>query len=278
MPIIETSSQSVRKWIADDRARKAYDPVTRPGLDFARKCERPVLLEVNGRPDPMLKGRGYRGHSGTIMADMYVPCRKCNECLKHRARLWTARAVDELRLSNRTWFGTITLSPEAQYMALARARRAAFLGAVDFDALDAGEQFRLRHEQIGVDLTKWLKRVRKNSGVPLRYLLVVEAHKSGLPHYHVLVHQVGEGAITKRALQDAWSLGFTQFKLVDGDPKTAFYVCKYLSKSALARVRASAGYGRGASPQFRAVTNGIVATATDGPDCHSSEAQAPVVT
>lgn len=248
---VRTSSQSVRRWIADDRARKAYDPVQRPGLDFSGTCSSPILLEVDGAPDAVLQARGGRAHARKLFADMYVMCRKCEACLKHRAKLWTARAIDELRLAERTWFGTLTLSPQAHHVALAKARRVASQNAIDFDGLEANEQFQMRHQIIGHDLQLWMKRVRKNSGVPVRYLLVCEAHKSGLPHYHALIHQVNDSPVTYRDLAEAWHLGFTNFRLVDGDPKTAFYTCKYLAKSALARVRASAAYGRGASPQHR---------------------------
>ena len=61
------------------------------------------------------------------------------------------------------------------------------------------------------------------------------------PHYHLLIHEV-EGTLTKAVLQAAWSYGFSQAKLAD--PKTAIYVCKYLTKGEGARVRASLGYGR----------------------------------
>ena len=71
-------------------------------------------------------------------------------------------------------------------------------------------------------------------------LQVVEAHKSGLPHVHLLVHDKGD--TTYRRLTDTWPLGFAHAKLVEGTAASR-YVAKYLAKSALARVRASQGYG-----------------------------------
>ena len=94
------------------------------------------------------------------------------------------------------------------------------------------------------DVTKWLKRVRKESGAKLRYILVAEAHKSGLPHYHMLVHeQVGGGQVGERTLRKQWAMGFSKWNLVT-DKAPARYVCKYLTKAAAARVRASLNYGR----------------------------------
>ena len=52
--------------------------------------------------------------------------------------------------------------------------------ASDFDALASAEQFRLLAQVSGADLTLWLKRVRKISRAPLRYLAVAERHKSGM--------------------------------------------------------------------------------------------------
>ena len=91
------------------------------------------------------------------------------------------------------------------------------------------------------EIQRFFKRIRKNSKAKLRYLVVQELHKSGQPHYHALIHEVS-GTLTKATLQSAWTWGFSQAKLAD--PKTAIYVCKYLTKSEGARVRASLGYGK----------------------------------
>lgn len=46
-----------------------------------------------------------------------VRCRKCAECLAHKRRQWTARGIAEVRHSMRTWFGTLTVSPERRFQA-----------------------------------------------------------------------------------------------------------------------------------------------------------------
>lgn len=102
-------------------------------------------------------------------------------------------------------------------------------------------QFRERHRAIGAEITKLVKRLREAYQEPLRLLLVVEAHKSGLPHYHMLVHQVNEKPLLYDDLKRLWRFGFSKWKLCE--PSAASYVCKYLTKSSLARVRASLGYG-----------------------------------
>ena len=212
-------------------------------FQFHGKCERPHEIYVRGLPDKLLVSLGREAQT-PVVGSMLVRCRKCAPCLEHRSTLWAARACTEVSLApGRTWFGTLTLRPEAQFQATVRARVACRQRQVDWDALDEGERFSEIHGHIVRDLQMWLKRVRSRSEARIRYLLVVEAHKSGLPHYHCLIHE-HVGTVTNRVLTASWPLGFTKFKLVPrDDPAQAFYVCKYLSKSALGRVLASARYG-----------------------------------
>ena len=184
-----------------------------------------------------------------------TPCHKCDPCLKARARLWTARATQEITDSVRTWWGTLTLSPDTWMRALSQARARERAQGIDFDRLPSPERFALWNQQIQPEVTKYLKRVRsevlRNAGLsdgaglkPLRYLLVTEAHQSGVPHYHMLVHEVSpDMPVRKRTLDDQWSLGLIrQWRLVS-DTVPAHYVCKYLSKDARTRVRNSTDYG-----------------------------------
>ena len=169
----------------------------------------------------------------------------CQQCLQLRSSEWRYRATSEMRESARTWFGTLTLRPEEHHKMVSRARQRLWSGGTDFDALSPHEQFMERMTEIGREVTLYLKRVRKESGARVRYLLVAEAHKSGLPHLHILVHEVDvDRPVRHKTLAEQWKLGFTRFKLAL-DVKTASYVCKYISKALLARVRASLGYGRG---------------------------------
>lgn len=181
---------------------------------------------------------------GLLVVEMHVRCRTCETCRKVRSRMWYARAMTETIASARTWFGTITLRPQANHESLSRARRQCTRRGVVWEELTPDEQFAELHKQNGLHLQLWLKRVRKESGAPLRFLLVCEAHKSGLPHYHCLLHETDAmRPVRHKTLSDQWKLGFTNFKLCV-DPRQAGYLCKYLSKSAAARVRASARYGQ----------------------------------
>lgn len=210
---------------------------------IAGRCEAPVTVELEYRADDReFRARGALG-SRSYFLDIEAPCRKCRRCLGKRAAVWSQRAVSEVIRSPRTWFITLTLRPEEHYKAGCKAAVRLKARGVVFEDLPAHEQLRERHREVGIEITKYLKRVRKTSGSRFRYCIVMEAHKSGLPHYHLLLHEIaGELPIRHKVLSGHWALGYNQIKLVR-DTLTAKYVCKYLAKSNLARVRASIAYG-----------------------------------
>lgn len=128
---------------------------------------------------------------------------------------------------------------------LARAR--ARWKAPDFDTRNEQQQFAGVWAQFSAEITLWMKRVRKNSGAALRTMCVAEAHRDGFPHAHLLMHErLGGGFTAERQLRTAWRWGFAQAKLAES--RHANYIAKYLTKSALARVRASISYGSGVNP------------------------------
>lgn len=156
--------------------------------------------------------------------------------------LWSERAKAEVRNAARTWFGTLTFRPEVHVRFINLARQRLAVQGVDFDSLPFGEQFSELHRQAGGEITKYVKRLRKECVDPFRMICVAEHHKSGLPHYHLLIHELTEGSVKHSALSSQWQLGFEKWRLIT-DLNQAGYVCKYLSKASVARVRASAGYG-----------------------------------
>lgn len=176
-----------------------------------------------------------------MTVSLEVRCRQCPACLKQRSILWTQRAVAELSVAGRTWFGTLTLAPEKHTWVEAKLRSEYKISG-DFDALTEKEKFAARLKLINTEITLFLKRIRKNSGVEFKYILTAERHQSGMPHFHLLIHEQPGAPIRKNKVLDrAWTWGFSKFALAE--PKHAYYVCKYLTKSSEARVRASLHYG-----------------------------------
>lgn len=215
------------------------------------RCQSPVYREVSttiatklrtGQTRSRYDHGTERTHGSTI--ELYVRCRKCPPCLKARAAMWRSRSETELALAGRTWFGTLTLSPAEHFKVTSNARLRLARQGFDFDRLSEEEQFAERHKSISPEITRFLKRVRKEANVPLRFILVAEAHKSGMPHYHLLIHEPVGMPVRHRVLKEQWRLGFSNFKLVEAGKVAARYVCKYLAKSSIARVRASVGYGQ----------------------------------
>lgn len=225
--------------------------------DVSGRCQRPRRVTLTGRqllrPRSALRrtraGKIYRKlgaeydrvvntdlTNAPLWLDMDVPCRQCEPCLAHRRRVWQSRILTEILASRRTWFGTLTLSPEEHYLSECR------VGST-FSVLSEHEKLLALHKANSDLLTRYWKRVRKASVGRLRLCLVMEPHKSGLPHYHALVHETHEGRTTKATLKEQWPHGFSRWKLVDDPRKGSWYVAKYLTKTIGARVRASKSYG-----------------------------------
>lgn len=242
--------------------------------DVSGKCESPRTVLLAGRPTRMPKtvwrrdwqgathdprnwelAPGHEQHivaelrNGPLYVEITTPCRRCRRCMWKRSAMWTDRAVAEINDSVRTWFGTFTFRPERHALAGYAAMRSRKVGATEFSALTAEEQLVERHRQLAPEVTRFLKRVRKSAGInALRFMLVMEPHKSGLPHYHILLHeQDAARPITKRVLEAEWArLGLSHWRLVrTGEARdVASYAAKYLTKTNVARVRASIRYGR----------------------------------
>lgn len=212
--------------------------------DLAGNCHSPFHKDIHARPEAT-HGRDVaidRRTRTPFWVELDLRCRKCDACREWRRRWWTARAISEYQAAFRTWFGTLTLNLGQHHQCYLEASRIEAEKGNDIDALSYRAQFIRRHSVITREITRYLKRVRKGSSGPLRHLCVTEHHKSGLPHYHMLIHESDPYGTREAVLSDRWTWGFSQWRLVR-DPRQATYVCKYLSKSGAARVRASQRYG-----------------------------------
>lgn len=197
--------------------------------------------------------------------DLTTRCRKCEPCLKARAALWRIRMIAETEAATRTWFVTLTLDPGRQSQALMYAHHRAKARGINWAEMNDGERFAYVHRCISPEITLFVKRVRKTSGANLRLCCVAERHKSGHPHYHALLHDVDpEHKLRHRHIVEAWRWGFSSAKLVEDNDraKASAYAAKYLTKSSLARVRASRGYGRHDDPLRASCASNVTAGTT----------------
>lgn len=231
--------------------RKALDHKTakRRGLftvevDYSGDCMNPPMMSSHHRG--IVGGPGASRLPNTVIKT--VRCRKCEACLKSDARRWAMRAIKEAAMATpgRTWSVTLTGSAEFHLRHMLAMRTDEMTDDMAFQALVLSE---------GNELKKSFKRMREHFQVNVRRLFVCEPHISNLPHWHGLIHEPAEGAITKRMLSGDpdigklswfWPHGFVHARLCEpaNIERAVWYCCEYLKKShAQTRTRASSGYG-----------------------------------
>lgn len=243
-----SSRQQNPPW--DDQLREkqweaiAADKAAGSGLhwqaDYHGDCTSPVRRTVTSI-GPLYRSIAYN-----------VRCRRCRRCKNAKRAYWALAASHVTRVNmqegRRTWFGTLTASPEA-HEAMLRAAIVRTGPDVAWEDIDCESRFLALRREFLAEVQKYWKRLRKE-GADFRYFFVVERHKSGWPHGHFLLHEEGD-PIRKKTLQAKWKLGFSNVSIVGGRSKraaapgrAAWYVAKYISKSECngSRVVVSAGY------------------------------------
>lgn len=214
--------------------------------DISQNCEDPYRRVTLGRPS-RTQVRKYvtvgPGSKTTLEVIMWLPCSRCGRCRKRLASSWRQRIKHELALDSRTWFGTLTFRPAARY-ALHAAASAAY--GEGFEGLPEHHRFRLIEREGYKEVQRYWKRVREQSNVKVRYVMVAEQHADGSLHYHAILHERGK-VLRYAIIDEQWHAGFSKWKLVDrsGDYlRTAHYVTKYLTKHNAGRTRASQHYAQ----------------------------------
>lgn len=221
---------AVRREIAYGRAEvwRAGKHTIRATINAAGGCTAPAVRHMRGvwlpmshrvfetrggRAAPLSQAPGMRAY----LVSVARRCRKCENCGIARKLRWADKARAEYERAARTWHLTFTLNP------FQHAWIDACIG--DLRGMTAQELFRAREKQTGVEISRWLDRIRVSSRrrrwrwtdavLPeavrpfaanklappprFRYLVVAEEHRSertspemvGRPHYHMLVHELG---------------------------------------------------------------------------------------
>lgn len=239
--------ESIQRLFADAMSSETFERHgSRSGTwDISGTCDKPVPVTHHSRASGLAKNlrKGAKMPPG-IEITLLTPCRQCEPCLKFIAYHWRMRAQTELQAAQRTWMVTFTCRPDfhiwIDHVCATRER--------DFWAKPPDKIFAARTKVFGQEITKYLKRLRKEAKTKIRYLLIAETHDGedtsdflrGRPHYHMLLHEP-ENRISKRLIQAQWHHGFTDVKLADSG--ASWYVSKYITKAKQARVRASLRYG-----------------------------------
>lgn len=267
-PISKRAAAELRYKAATDPLRGRITSRLEAEWDVSGRCTSPRHVHLVGERDAL--GRpGYGTH-------LEVRCRSCEGCRAERRSSWTARMRQEIQLSPRTWFITLTMRPDAhtRYRAAARAYYAKQAAIISPSAVLMHEQKLVMAHQVRLELAevvKYLKRVRKGGlyrherpvavvedgktvlkenilrqeSTRIRYCVVVEHHKSGEPHYHLLLHeQSGFASLSRRWLAHQWPHGYGVWKIAN--LRNAGYIAKYVAKESSSRIRASRLYGQNA--------------------------------
>lgn len=238
-------------------------------------CQNPFIAELHAR----YSATHYK-RVKPMWVEIWSRCRKCETCRERRAMFWRGRAFTEYQESVRTFFGTLTTTPEYDARMNAELQARLAKDDIDFGRLEIADQFKYRVAYTGLDVTKYIKRLRGDAKARrrpvFRYLLIAEAHdsvktaglKRGHPHWHCLFHEVdtrrllvnpeefarkpngelrtddyGNAYVADDSfLKTEWHHGFSKW-LVAGTPQAAVYCTKYLTKEARFRIRASGMYG-----------------------------------
>lgn len=147
------------------------------------------------------------------VGELKVRCGKCPKCKERTLREWIFRLVQEGRRHLDADF--ITLTYDSDHIPISK------------------HGFKTLKRQ---DFTLFMKRLRKNTGLKLKYFACGEyGSKNKRPHYHAIVY----GNPFKKAYQLAWALTdrSTNTKIPIGEThvgtvnqKSIAYVCKYLDK------------------------------------------------
>lgn len=207
--------------------------------DVLHPSARPGLLLTD--PDPRMPRREMAVH-------YLVPCRTCAACSQARARGFALRCMVEFDRNPmaRTWVVVSTLRPQAwnEYRAKALelfARRPE--GLTDDDTNPRWRE--CCHNALAPELALARKRLRKNYGYPFAWVRVLECTQRGVPHFHWLIHEAGEGLrMPYRQVRSAWHLGNSDVSLADGSARPIGYLLKYMSKGdGNFRLRRSNNYG-----------------------------------
>lgn len=170
---------------------------------------------------------GIRRKEGVVMAmHVHLRCKswECPYCGERKRR----------RLMKRIFEGEI----------IKQCDKAGFRAAYSIKLLTLtvpGEIYRLTHtreqalEALAIHFEKLIKALKKQFG-KFHYLRVVEKHKDGFPHYHVLL--VGNAIAGKEVLGtirrlwcDTYKMGNVDLKVLKSGKHGVRYITKYLTKS-----------------------------------------------
>lgn len=211
---------------------------------------------------------------GTALVVMAVRCRKCPSCLQHRRDEVNRLHWREFMLCSPGCsfiFDTLTFNSRSRRALRERAVLLYSRFSSDWGAAGPTRQREFLVKACWEQVTKYVDRLRRSFGEGLRYSMVLERHKDGFPHFHILWAVPAGRLLPVDLLKEQWvdiprgvrrksvdkggcrrplepfargvrRLGFTETTVVEGVDKAINYVLKYITKD-FSQWRHSLGFG-----------------------------------
>ena len=154
-------------------------------------------------------------NDGFLDMEVTVPCGRCTSCRLEHSRQWAVRCMHEAQMHEGNSFITLTYAPE-----------------------HLPEDYSVHKKE----LQKFFKRLRKNTGIKLRYFACGEyGDENRRPHYHAIIFgydfpdkelytktRTGDLLYRSPLLEKTWKYGFS---LIGGVSfESAAYVARYVMK------------------------------------------------
>ena len=186
-------------------------------------------IRWNGNSYVAISG-DFNNYTDVITEFIEIPCGKCIGCRLDYSRDWANRCMLEASYYDSNYFVTLTYDNE-------------HLHGVNHVDIGTGEYFpNLFSTLCKVDLQKFMKRLRFNTGQNIRYYAAGEYGSSSYrPHYHLIIFGLnltdlkilksnfqGELYYTSETISKAWPFGFHVVAGVTWD--TCAYTARYVMK------------------------------------------------
>jgi len=152
--------------------------------------------------------------TGDTIGNIKIPCGRCVGCRLERSRQWSVRIMHESQLHAENSFITLT-----------------------YDDAHVPSDYSLRYP----DFQKFMKRLRKHTGLPIRYYMCGEYGETfSRPHFHSCIFGFrpedgvefsksgGNPIYTSEVLSKLWPFGFSSFGELTFE--SAAYVARYVMK------------------------------------------------
>lgn len=225
---------------------------THGSLQTAPYCDAPKRITLSAarkrwdfKPLPdnvrVMYDQQYGG--GTFAVNMQVPCRKCAKCAYMRSRMYEEKIKNDIMSARsegiNSYFVTLTFTV---------GKRAALWKQSVAMSGDGHVTKRLRAKPVVAEVATFVRRLRDRNkrlnDVKLRYISVIEYHKSGDPHVHMVI----SGKLNSKVIRAArWKGGYLHIRRIPkeagAESDMANYVSKYIAKDCDALVTSSKHYG-----------------------------------